>query len=68
MLAAYTNELPLPVCQFYFQQDGAPVNFAGQMKFFLGSGMGAGDQLHGHKAPKTHTLDFNLRGHLMSLL
>jgi len=33
MLAAYVNELPLPVCQFYFQQDGAPVNFAGEVRW-----------------------------------
>jgi len=35
---------------------------AGQMEFFLGNRMGAGDQLHGHKAPRSHTPRFFFLG------
>jgi len=35
---------------------------AGQMKFFLGNGMGAGDQPHGYKDPQTSYLYIFLSG------
>lgn len=47
----YANELPLPICEFYFQQAGQPAHFVRNWtdEVLPGQWIGCRDKLHGHK-------------------